>query len=310
MHLPDGFLSPLVAGVGWLLAVVILARAVRTTQQELGPRQVPLMGVLAAFIFAAQAINFPIMAGTSGHLIGGALVAIVVGPWAGSLAMTAVVVLQAVLFQDGGLLVMGWNIVNLAILSTFVGWTVYRLSCRLLGDSWQGRVMGAFTGAWLSVVVGAMATSVELALSGTYPLQVGLPAMAGVHALIGLVEGAVTLATLGFLATVRPSVLAQGKGKEGEKSVMVVSAGLLISLFVAMLSPLAATEPDGLEALAERAGFANQALPPAMELFPDYTIPLLSNSILTTLVAVGLGTVLVFLVGLALGRLLRNPTRV
>lgn len=307
LHLPDGFLSPLVAALGWIIALLVLTRAVRKTQQTLGSRQVPLMGVLAAFVFAAQAINFPVLAGTSGHLIGGTLIAIVIGPWAASLAMTAVVVLQAVLFQDGGLLVMGWNIINLAVLSSLVGWSVYRLAGNLLGDSWQAKVLGAFSGAWLSVVVGALATSVELAASGTFPLSLGLPAMAGVHGLIGLVEGMLTLATMGFIASARPLLLETGQTQASEKSIALVLIGLAICLGVVMLAPLASSSPDGLEAIAEQAGFAERALPPAFELLPDYTIPALSNSIVATVAALALGTVLVLIIGWGLGKLISDP---
>ena len=147
LHIPDGFLTPVVAAVGWLVASVLLTMAVRQTSRHLGERMVPMMGVLAAFIFAAQAINFPVAAGTSGHLIGGALAAIVLGPWAGFLVMTVVVGVQALLFQDGGLLVMGWNIVNMGALTAFSGYAAFRLALRLAGDHRAGRLAGAFAGA-------------------------------------------------------------------------------------------------------------------------------------------------------------------
>ncbi|MCL4862526.1 MAG: energy-coupling factor ABC transporter permease, partial [Caldilineaceae bacterium] len=134
LHIPDGFLSTPVALAGWLLAVLVVSYALRQTRDQLGDRQVPLLGVMAAFIFAAQAINFPVAGGTSGHLLGGALAAIVLGPWAAVLVMTAVVGLQALLFQDGGLLVMGWNIINMGVLTAFTGYWVYRLGRRLFGD--------------------------------------------------------------------------------------------------------------------------------------------------------------------------------
>jgi cobalt/nickel transport system permease protein len=170
-------------------------------------------------------------------------------------------------------------------------------------------VLGAFTGAWLSVVIGAVATSVELAASGTFPLNIGLPAMAGVHGLIGLVEGAVTLATLGFLASARPNLLAD-RGRPGQvKSIALVLTGLAISLVVVMLAPFASVYPDGLEALAESAGFAERAAPPAYELLPDYTIPAMSNSIVATVLALTLGTVLVLFIGWGLGKLISDPKK-
>src|SRR3990172_2336239 len=133
LHIPDGFLSPAVAALGWMLAIIFVSLGIRHTGRQLGDRMVPMMGVLAAFIFAAQAVNFPVAAGTSGHLIGAALAAIVLGPWGGLLVMTAVVAVQALLFQDGGLIVMGWNIVNMGALGALSGYAAYRLTLRNVG---------------------------------------------------------------------------------------------------------------------------------------------------------------------------------
>src|SRR5512147_1063148 len=126
MHIPDGFLSFFVSLVCWGISVVILAVAISRTNKSLGERQVPLMGIMAAFIFAAQMINFPVAGGTSGHLLGGALAAITLGPWAGMLVMTAVIAVQGLLFQDGGLLVMGANILNMGLVTVVIGYGLYR----------------------------------------------------------------------------------------------------------------------------------------------------------------------------------------
>ena len=196
LHIPDGFLSAPVALVGWALAIILLALATRATKRALGERQVPLMGVLAAFIFAAQAINFPIAAGTSGHLLGGALAAILLGPWPATLVMTAVIALQALVFQDGGLLAMGWNILNMGALTALGGWALYQL----LGGEGRERTrrgwITAFVAAWFSVELGAIATSIQLAVSGTSRLGLVLPAMIGVHAMIGIGEGMITAAAV------------------------------------------------------------------------------------------------------------------
>lgn len=303
LHLPDGFLSPLVAAVGWLLALVFISWSLRRTNKQLQQRQVPLMGILAAFIFAAQALNFPIVAGTSGHLLGGALAAVILGPWAASLVMTAVIVLQGFLFQDGGLLVMGWNIMNMGVMTSFVGYAGYRWARRLSPSNWGGIQVGAFAGAWLSVMVGAMATAVELAASDTFPLPLALPAMAGVHAMIGLGEGVITVATLSFLERVRPGIVVGTVASGERRQSQLAALGLLVALLVAMLAPLASTAPDGLEAVAERGGFADLAVGRWFELLPDYTIPLIANPVLATIAAVAVGTVIVFFIGLGLGRL-------
>src|SRR5512143_4294192 len=126
MHIPDGFLSLLVSAFCWLITVALDGIAISRTNKSLGERQVPLMGVMAAFIFAAQMINFPVAGGTSGHLLGGALAAIMLGPWPAMLVMTAVVAVQGLLFQDGGLLAMGANILNMGLLTAAIGYGLYR----------------------------------------------------------------------------------------------------------------------------------------------------------------------------------------
>jgi cobalt/nickel transport system permease protein len=161
------------------------------------------MGVMAAFIFAAQMFNFQIPGGTSGHLLGGVLAAVLLGPWAGTLVMACVVAVQALVFQDGGLVVLGANIFNMGVIGTLGGYAVYRSLCRLLGGEDRARIPAAGIAAWLSVVVASAAMAIELALSGTTPLEITLPAMLGVHAVIGIGEALITMAALGFIAVTR-----------------------------------------------------------------------------------------------------------
>jgi cobalt/nickel transport system permease protein len=294
LHIPDGFLTIGVSIVGWFLAVIFIGSALRQTKNQLGERQVPLMGILAAFIFAAQAINFPIAAGTSGHLLGGTLAAIVLGPWAGTLVMTAVIAVQALLFQDGGLLVMGWNIMNMGVITAFSGFAVYMLVARLLGTTTRSRLIGGFIGAWVSVVISAIAAAVELAISGTSPLHLGLPAMAGVHAIIGIGEAVITVGAIGLLQASRPQVLTTGETAPGRRSAVFTLIGLLVALGVSAFSPLASAHPDGLEFIAELQGFLGLAQESSYELMPDYTLPFLSDPVLTTILAVAVGTLVVF----------------
>lgn len=302
LHIPDGFLTPLVAGIGWLLAVGMITIALRLTGRQLGERQVPLMGVLGAFIFAAQSINFPVAAGTSGHLLGAALAAITVGPWAASLVMTAVVVVQALLFQDGGLLVMGWNIINMAVISVFAGYAGFRLMRRLLGDRLGANLAGAFLGGWLATEAGAIATAFELAASGSAPINLALPAMVSVHALIGIGEALITSAAVGVLQTSRPQILQGGDQIPGRRAAWLVVAGTLLALGVAMLSPFASTRPDGLEFVAEQQGFLGLRAAGPLSLLLDYTIPDLTNPVMATMLAVGLGTMVVLVLSLLIGR--------
>ena len=308
MHIPDGFLSSAVAVLGWGLAVLLLGTALRQTRRQLGERQVPVMGVLAAFIFAAQAVNFPVAAGTSGHLIGAALAAITLGPWAAVLVMTAVVAVQALLFQDGGLIVMGWNLVNMAGLAVLGGYASYRGVLRLVGGHRGGRLAAAFAAAWVSVEVGALATAVELAASGTTTLSFGLPAMASVHALIGLGEGVITIGALALLLTARPEILREAETSPGQGAAHFAVGGLLLALVVALASPWAATSPDGLNAVAEALEFSHQARPLGSGLFAGYQLPGLTHPAAATILAVGLGTLIVFSVAVLAGRGLRPRT--
>jgi cobalt/nickel transport system permease protein len=203
MHIPDGFLSLIVAGVSWVISIIALAYAVMRTNRQLGEKQVPLMGVMAAFIFAAQMLNFPVAGGTSGHLIGGALASILLGPWAGMLIMTSVVTIQALIFQDGGLIALGANILNMAVISCLVGYYAYVGMHRVVGERSRANLASAFVASWCSVFLAAIATALQLAISGASPLQIALPAMAGVHALIGIGEGLITVAALAFITATR-----------------------------------------------------------------------------------------------------------
>lgn len=207
MHIPDGFLNIATVATTYAVSVGGVGNAVRIANRKLGEKQVPLMGVLAAFIFAAQMLNFPILGGTSGHLIGAALAAILLGPWASLLIMSCVLIAQSLIFQDGGLLALGANIFNMGIVASFSGYYLYRLTTLLLGDNRRAVMIGSFVGGWFSVVLSSVAAAVELAVSGVSPLLAVLPAMAGIHALIGIGEGLVTGAVLSLILVTRADLL-------------------------------------------------------------------------------------------------------
>jgi len=224
MHIPDGFLSAPTSIGAWVASAGGIGYAVRRVNRELGERQVPLMGVTAAFVFAAQMMNFAVAGGTSGHLLGGALAAILLGPWAAMLVLTSVIAIQALVFQDGGLVAMGANILNMAVIGVLVGWIAYGVVRRLLGR-WRARGaegVSAFVAGWLSVIVSAMVAAMELAVSGTLPAAVALPAMAGWHALIGIGEGLITVGVIAFLRAARPDLLSlhhkQSAGREPDEA--------------------------------------------------------------------------------------------
>jgi cobalt/nickel transport system permease protein len=216
--------------------------------------------------------------------------------------MTAVIATQGFLFQDGGILVMGWNILNMGIFAAFVGYSTYALMRRLLGTGIRSQLTAASIGAWLSVEVGAIATAIELSVSGTSPIRLALPAMAGVHALIGLGEAAITSGAIALLHTTRPEVLRVGETAPGKKSASLMTVGLLVALTIAVFSPFASSNPDGLEFVAGKHGFSSLVLEPIYQLFPDYTIPNIPDETLTTILAVVIGTLVVFLVALLVGK--------
>ncbi|HBX71144.1 MAG TPA: cobalamin biosynthesis protein CbiM [Chloroflexi bacterium] len=301
LHIPDGFLSVGVSLIFWALTIIFVGLAIRNTRGELGERQIPLMGVMAAFIFAAQMINFPVAGGTSGHLLGGALAAIVLGPWAGILVMTTVVAVQGLVFQDGGLLVMGANIFNMGILTALIGYGLYRAS---VGRSRGVQLAIVGAASWLSVVAGALLVAFQLWLSGTSALRIVFPAMLGVHMLIGLGEALITVAALAFIFRTRPDLLSTNAQKRSGLGWILV--GALIALAVIIISPFASANPDGLERVAIDMGFiqAGQAAP--YEIIPDYTIPFLGESGFSTILAGLIGALIVGGLIYAISRFLRR----
>jgi cobalt/nickel transport system permease protein len=297
MHIPDGFLSLIVSIICWVISALVISLAISKTNKALGEKQIPLMGIMAAFIFAAQMINFPVAGGTSGHLLGGALAAIVLGPWAGMLVMTAVIAVQGLLFQDGGLLVMGANILNMGLVTAAIGYGLYRSA-----STRSNRVKLGIVGvaAWLSVMTGALLTSLELWLSGTSHLQVVIPAMLGVHALIGLGEALITVSALGFILRTRPDLL--GEGSESEKgSRGWIWVGGFITLAAVLFSPLASADPDGLNRVAMDLGFMSNAQSGTGPL-AGYTVPFIALATPGKIVAGIIGVLVVGAIIMLIGR--------
>lgn len=303
LHIPDGFLSLTISILSWVITIILIVIAIRKSQKELNERQIPFMGIMAAFIFAAQMINFPVAGGTSGHMVGGALAAIVLGPWAGMLVMTSVIALQALLFQDGGLLVMGANILNMGLITALIGFGLYRAVIK------RGKttlMITAGTAAWLSVMAGALLASMQLWLSGTSPAGLVFPAMLSVHTLIGIGEALITVGVITFLTTVRPELMTS-ESVEAHGGRGWVIGGVIISLAVILLSPLASSNPDGLERVAHNLEFLALGQDPSYEILPDYIIPVLGESSISTILAGVIGAVVVFGIAYGIGRsLLRS----
>ena len=303
MHIPDGFLSVVVALVLWVISVIVIGFALKRVNTDLEDRQIPLMGILGAAVFAGQMLNFSVTGGTSGHLLGAAIATILLGPWPAMLVMTCVVGVQAVIFQDGGLLALGANLFNMAIVGVTVAYFVQRLIQKLAGNRPWVTVVSGFASGWLSIFIASLACGLELALSGTSPANLAIPAMAGIHALIGIGEGLITAGALAFVASARSDLLTpEERPTHASRSLWV--GGLALALLLAVISPIASAHPDGLEWVAEQQGFLGRAQASLYDLMPDYLLPGISNEALATVLAgiVGVGLVLLATLGVAGGR--------
>ena len=309
MHLADGFLDAATCAGTGLAACGAVAVALRRVRRAMGDRLVPLMGVMSACIFSAQMVNFPVpgVPGTSGHLVGGVLAAVVLGPWAGVLAMTVVLIVQCLLFYDGGLTALGANTLNMAVVGPLAGYAVYAL-VRQFARGPSGIVVGAVSAAWVSVQLSAALCAVELWLSGDFSLSFVLPAMLLVHSAIGVGESLITGLVVTFLLRVRPDMIYDApRSATGDlRWRHVAVAGLCVALIVAFfLSPLASAAPDGLEHVAGDLADAEVATPLPTPM-PDYLVPGLGGIWLATSLAGVLGSLVVFALAWVLARGLRR----
>ncbi len=309
MHAPDGFLDPSVAAAMAIVAAIVLGKALRASEVELGDRRVPLAGVCAAFIFAAQMVNFPVASGTTGHLLGGALAAILLGPWVGSLVVAIVVVVQALVFADGGLTALGYNTVNMAVVPAFAGWALFRGSVASSLATWAGSWVPALA-AGVSVVLSAMAFSLQWLFGATAPVAFDtvFGAMVGVHVLIGVGEAVITGLVVAAVMASRPDLVVgaadlsptqlAGQPRVANRT-FAIGAFLVALVLASAISQFAAGDPDGLERVAEDTGFADtaEAQPFADGLFADYATRGLDNEGLSLAVAGSAGVLLTLTVG-------------
>ena len=303
MHIPDGFIDGKTAATAAVLSLSGVGLALRQVRRELPPRKVPLLGLAAAFLFAAQMVNFPVAGGTSGHLVGGTLVAVLLGPSAAVVVVTTVLIVQCFLFQDGGVTALGANIFNMAILNSVIGYMIYRMICRWLTGI-RGRVTALVFAAWCATVLASVSCAGQLAWSNTIPWSVAFPAMATVHMFIGVGEGLIS--ALVFLAVyrARPDLItetaAMGQPKRLDE---LVRYGLLVTLGVAMfVAPFACSWPDGLDSVAEKFGFSHKLAAPLFPApAPDYKVPGIHWATGATALAGAVGSLIVFGLALLLG---------
>jgi cobalt/nickel transport system permease protein len=227
MHVPDGFFSAPVSVGAAMVAAGGVALCLRKAKGELDERTAPLAGAVAAFIFAVQMINFPIGLGTSGHLMGGALAAILVGPYAGALCVTVVLIVQGLVLADGGLTALGINVVLMAFVTASVGWLVFRLVTSLLPKTRASAVTASFVGAVVSVPAAALVFVALFAIGGNADLPMGqvAVAMTGIHTLIGIGEGLITAATIAFVASIRPDLVYGLRGVIAREQQAALAAG-------------------------------------------------------------------------------------
>ncbi|WP_329145427.1 energy-coupling factor ABC transporter permease [Streptomyces niveus] len=316
MHVPDGMINLPVSAAAGVVAAGAVAVSLRGARRELGSgplaeghgaeRTAPLAGLVAAFVFAVQMLNFPVAAGTSGHLLGGALAAILVGPYTGVLCIAVVLLMQGILFADGGLTALGVNITVMGVVTVIVSYGIFRGLLRILPRGRRSVTVSAFAAALVSVPAAAAAFTLLYAIGGTTHIPVGkvLTAMVGVHVLIGIGEAAITALTVGAVIAVRPDLVHGARGLAAPLKLRVggelvdapapapvaaassrsprglLAAGLGTALLLAgVVSFYASASPDGLEKVAADKGIDRKVEEHAAADSPlaDYGIKDISN---------------------------------
>ena len=325
MHIQDGVLSPVVCAATGAISLGAVSYSVHRLKQSVGDKTIPLTGMMAARVFAGQMINFPIGAPVSGHLLGGVLAAMVVGPWAGCVAMTLVLFVQWALFSDGGLFALGANVLHMAVIGAWGGHAVRLLVQRLVGDSHRGIVIGSVVAAWTSVMAAAALFCFEFRLSWP-PNEIDFSKvfalMVSFHSLIGLGEALITGVAISFVLNQRPELICrmgtparpiEETGRSAHPTAAAVTrtliAGLVIALAIAaFLSPFASPFDDGLEAVLNKLGIENFNLTNRVSgLLEDYDkvpVPVAAwQSIAVSVAGIG-GTLAVFSLAWLLGKAL------
>ena len=315
MHIPDFVLDSTVTAVTGVLGAGGLFLCLRKTERHLGERTTVLMGTMAAFVFAAQMVNFPVAPRVSGHLLGGVLASVLLGPWAGAVVIAAVLLVQCFLFQDGGVTVLGANFINMGLVGSLGGYAIYAPIRRVIGGQ-KGVLIAAMSAAWFSVILASGAFAIELGASGHWTsfFQI-LSWMVLVHAAIGLGEALVTGLVVRFILVRRPDLFGIGDdpatdgGSAAVRWGQLALGGLGVALAVAVfLAPFAYDQPDGLEFVGERIGFLRGDSPPTpfAAPIPDYELKLpgMQHVKLATAAAGLVGTLVVFGVAWGMARIL------
>jgi cobalt/nickel transport system permease protein len=224
VHIPDGFINGATSAGFGVAAAGGLGAAIKQTGKYLSERQVPLAGLVAAFVFAAQMVNFPVSIGVSGHLLGGVLAAVLVGPWAGFAVLSVVLIVQGFVFADGGLSALGLNIINMGLIGAVGGYWLYRILLRFLPKDTRGVILAAGIAAGIAVPLAAMGFLVQYIIGGTASVSTGtvFTALLGTHLLIGIGEGVITALVVGAVVRSRPDLVYGAPDYAGERTEVLV----------------------------------------------------------------------------------------
>lgn len=305
MHIPDGFLDAKTAIATGVFSVTGLGAALRQAGKHLESRKIPLIGLAAAFIFVAQMLNFPVASGTSGHLLGSTFAAVLLGPSAAIIVMSSVLIVQSLIFADGGILALGANVFNMGIVAPLSGYGVYRM-LRLFLRGTQGQLVAVGFASWCATVVAAIFCAGELAWSGTADWRAAFPAMAGVHMITGLAEATITMLIIAAISRTRPELLNdtdQTTVANGRSTAFVYGALIVIGVLI-LVAPYVSPLPDGLEKVASSIGFEHKADPVVPTPLKDYQIPGIHSAVAATIVAGAIGVVAVFALSFLFARVL------
>tara|TARA_B100001057_G_scaffold114052_1_gene112367 strand:- start:108 stop:1043 length:936 start_codon:yes stop_codon:yes gene_type:complete len=294
MHVPDGFMNVTMSAATGVISFGTLWAYIRSAKDLIADKFIALTGMMSALIFVLQMINFPVAAGTSGHLLGGALAVIVLGPRLGLICLSVVVIIQSLLFADGGLSALGVNVLNMAIVTSATSWFIVKYWIKFIGKNKTSIVTVSVLAGILSVVFSSIAFTIQYAIGGTISIPVGtvLIAMVTTHLIIGLGEGIITALIITLLMRVRPDlVYAYDRSDENTTKVSFYGLFIILILLLSLITPFASSSPDGLESVAEEFGFTQTE--GIVLLLDDYGINAINNNFLSTILSAILGVTVV-----------------
>ena len=304
MHVPDGFMNVTMSAATGVISFGTLWAYIRSAKDLIADKFIALTGMMSALIFVLQMINFPIAAGTSGHLLGGALAVIVLGPRLGLICLSVVVIIQSLLFADGGLSALGVNVLNMAIVTSATSWFIVKYWIKFIGKNKTSIVSVSVLAGILSVVFSSIAFTIQYAIGGTISIPVGtvLLAMVTTHFVIGFGEGVITALIITLLIRVRPDLIyAYERSDENTTKVSFYGLFIILILLLSLITPFASSSPDGLESVAEEFGFTQTD--GIVLLLDDYGISAVNNDFISTVLSALLGvTVLAIMFNLIISR--------